>query len=368
MRSDGHAHDWHDRFQSAALEPSLWMSVLQELADATGSARSELVGFGTQLAGFNWVTSSDERMLAEFIRLGGASPSVNYRIAADIGSATMEIVHEEAYDTARRVVARDDYIDFCEEYRMPFGCQTCLVRGDDALVGLSILRTRSEGRTGEEERRVFAAAAAAARTAVRMQRAIERQGFHLLAGTFEAMSLPCLLVDGLGRARQVTPSAERLIGEHPRLKLEQGSLTSIDADTQRRIDTALRSVLSQGGGAHARVALYEGQPMPWMVIDVFRLPRRDWAMHFAPKAIVVLRDRRVARNGDAQPVLAAAFGLTAAEAQVAGALAAGKSREAIAAMRGVSLETLRAQLKSLYQKTGCSRETELALLVRGLLD
>jgi DNA-binding CsgD family transcriptional regulator len=368
MRSDGHARDWHDRFQSAALEPSLWMSVLQELADATGSARAELVGFGTQLAGFNWVTSLDERMLADFFRLGGASPSVNYRIAADIGSATMEIVHEEAYDAARRAVARDDYIDFCEEYRTPFGCQTCLVRGDDALVGLSVLRTRSEGRTGEDERRVFAAAAAAARNAVRMQRAIERQGFHLVAGTFEAMSLPCLLIDGLGRARQVTPSAERLIGEHPRLKLEQGWLTSVDAGTQRRIDTALQSVLGQAGRAHVRLPLYEGQPMPSTVIDLFRLPSREWAMHFAPKAIVVLRDRRGASNEDGQPALAAAFGLTSAEAQVAVALAAGKSREAIAAMRVVSMETLRAQVKSIYQKTGCSRETELALLVRGLLD
>jgi DNA-binding CsgD family transcriptional regulator len=83
---------------------------------------------------------------------------------------------------------------------------------------------------------------------------------------------------------------------------------------------------------------------------------------------VVLRDRRIARIGDAQPALTAAFGLTAAEAQVAVAVAGGKSRDAIAAMRGVSMETLRAQLRSVYQKTGCSRETQLALLVRSLLE
>ena len=35
---------------------------------------------------------------------------------------------------------------------------------------------------------------------------------------------------------------------------------------------------------------------------------------------------------------------------------------------GVSVETLRAQLKSIYLKTGCSRETELVLLLRALLD
>jgi DNA-binding CsgD family transcriptional regulator len=108
--------------------------------------------------------------------------------------------------------------------------------------------------------------------------------------------------------------------------------------------------------------------MPSLVIDLFRLPDREWAMRFAPRAILVLRDRRVARNGDGQAMLAAAFGLTTAEAQVGLAIAGGQGREAIAAMRGVSAETLRVQVKSLYRKTGCSRETELALLFRSLLD
>lgn len=359
---------FHDRFQEAALDPSLWLTALQELADATGSARAELVGFGSELVSFNWVTSSDQRMLADFIQAGAGSPDVNFRVAADIGTSPMQIVDEDAYDVSRRALKREDYLDFCEDYRMTFGCQTCLMRGDDALVGLSILRARSDGRTGEDERRVFAEAAYAALTAVRMQRAIERQGFHLLAGSFEAMALPCLLLDGLGRAREVTAAAEQLIARHPRLKLEDGRLTSSDGATRRGIHMALRSVLGEAQRVHERVPLYDGKPIPPLVIDIFRLPEREWAMHFAPKAILVLRDRRPACSTDVESTLVRALGLTPAEAQVALALAAGQSREEIVAARAVSAETLRAQVKSLYQKTGCHRETELALLVRGLLD
>jgi DNA-binding CsgD family transcriptional regulator len=368
MRSNGNARDWHDRFQSAALEPSLWLTVLQELADATGSSRAELVGFGDELASFNWVTSCDDRMMADFYSLGAGSPEVNFRIAADIGSAPLQIVHEGAHDVARRTIACKDFSDFCEDYRMPFGCQTALFRGDGALVGLSILRSRAEGRTGEAEHAIFAVAARAARTAVHMQRAIERQGFHLLAGTFEAMSLPCLLTDGLGQVHKVTPAAERLLREHSGLQLERGRLSSTDSGTRRRIDMALQSVLLHGGETHARVPLNTSGPLPSLVIDLFRLPENAWAMHFAPKVIVVMRDSRVARSGDARPLLAAAFGLTGAESEVALALASGQSREAIAAARGVSVETLRTQVKSLYQKTGCRRETELALLVRGMFE
>jgi DNA-binding CsgD family transcriptional regulator len=366
VRSNGHVRDWSDRFQEAALDPALWLTVLQELADATGSARAELVGFGSELTGFNWVTSADDRMFVDFRSAGAGSPDANFRVAADIGTPTMKIVAEDAYDVARRSVARQDYIDFCDDYRMPFGCQACLVRSDGALVGLSVLRARSEGRTGKEEQQVFAEAAAAAQAAVRLQRAIERKGFHLLSGTFEAIGLPCLLLDGLGIVRQITQEAERLIAGHPRLTLEDGRLSSPEREFRRRIDRALIAVLGPARQAHERVPGYGEGPVPPLVIDLFRLPDQDWTMRFAPRAILVLRDRRI--SGDAEARLLAAFGLTPAETQVALALAAGQCREAIAAARSVSMETLRAQVKSLYQKTGCRRETELALMVKALLD
>jgi DNA-binding CsgD family transcriptional regulator len=106
--------------------------------------------------------------------------------------------------------------------------------------------------------------------------------------------------------------------------------------------------------------------MPDLVLDCFRLPVRPWSLFFAPRALVVLRDPRPDVAGGAR-VLAGAFELTPAEAQVALGLCEGHSRERIAAARGVSVETLRAQLKSIYLKTGCSREAELVLLLRAVL-
>lgn len=368
MRSSSSGvHAFQDRFQEAALDPALWLTALQELADATGSSRAELVGFGSDLTSFNWVTSSDERMFADFVGLGGGSADINFRIAADLGTAPMAIVHENAYDVARQKLQRDDYLDFCEDNQMTFGCQTSLIRHESGLVGLSILRSRADGRTTEKVRRVFADAAGAALTAVRMQCAIEHQGFHLLAGTFDAMELPCLLLDGAGHVRQVTAAAELLLAGNPTLTLQKRRLSSSDPNLRRRIDLALLKVVGPAGKTHERVLVHGEGPVPSLVIDLFRLPRREWAMHYAPRAMIVLRDRRIGGKGDAG-LVAAAFGLTPAEAQVALALADGQSREMIAAARNVSHETVRAQMKSLYQKTGCRRETELALLVKSLLD
>ena len=359
--------DWDSRFQDAALDPALWVEVLQELADATGSMRAQLVGLGSDLsARFYWPTAVEPGQLDDFIRIDGHSPEINYRIAADAGSDELAVVHEDHYDEARRTLRREDYVDYCEQYRIPWGCQTALMRDAGSLVGLSVLRSRDDGRTDEAQRRVFAEAARAARNAVRMQRAIEQRGLDLLAGTLEAMAQPCLLLDGQGQIGAMTSSAERLFLQRPMLRLVDDRLCSRTTEDTRRIDLAIRSVLDPGGPAHVRIPVYRTPPMPELVLDIFALPPREWALAFVPRVLVSIRDPG-ANTRAGSNILVGAFGLTPAEAQVALHLCEGHPRERIAQARGVSPETLKVQLKRIYHKTGCTREAELVVLVNALL-
>jgi DNA-binding CsgD family transcriptional regulator len=57
------------------------------------------------------------------------------------------------------------------------------------------------------------------------------------------------------------------------------------------------------------------------------------------------------------------FGLTAAEAVLAAGLAEGKSIEELAAEQGVSMNTARTQLKSIFAKTGVHRQGQLISLI-----
>ena len=63
--------------------------------------------------------------------------------------------------------------------------------------------------------------------------------------------------------------------------------------------------------------------------------------------------------------LVAALGLTKAEAEIAALLAAGDSAAEVAGKRSVSVETVRAQIKSLYRKVGVSTRVGLAARIRG---
>jgi DNA-binding CsgD family transcriptional regulator len=62
-------------------------------------------------------------------------------------------------------------------------------------------------------------------------------------------------------------------------------------------------------------------------------------------------------------IIGALFDLTEAEARVAREIAAGSSPDEIAGHSGVSVGTIRNQLKAVFAKTGSSRQCDLALLI-----
>lgn len=64
-----------------------------------------------------------------------------------------------------------------------------------------------------------------------------------------------------------------------------------------------------------------------------------------------------------RPRLERLYGLTRAEAELTVLLAQGQSLEAIATARGVKLDTVRTQLRTIYKKTGTHRQGELVCLV-----
>jgi DNA-binding NarL/FixJ family response regulator len=68
----------------------------------------------------------------------------------------------------------------------------------------------------------------------------------------------------------------------------------------------------------------------------------------------------------AMEAVAALFGFTAAEARVAGHVAAGGSRHEIAAAGGISDGTVKTHLSAIFDKTGARDQRALELLIREL--
>jgi len=352
-----------DTFLSAALDPGGWDGALRAMANATGSAHGQLIGFGKGAAPFNWISDIDQDLIDKSSALDLVAPDLNFRVAADRVAPEVTVVHEDHYDVARQSLRATDYLDLCADFDIFEGCQTRLLANDGMMIGLALLREAKDGRTTAEERDVFAEIAGHARTAVRMRRAIDSQGFALLSGAFESMDRACWLLDATGRVGGMTPRAEALLSGN-RLRLVEGWLASARPEDTRRITRGVRAVLEPPGRAADPIILTDEDGGIAILLEIFPLPVGAWTFPFAPRAVIVAR-LGAPTERQAQ-LLIRTFGLTPAEADIAIRLAAGQLRTEIARARGVSTETLKVQLRSIYEKTGCGRESQLVRLV-GLL-
>jgi len=341
-----------------------WDRALRTLAEATGSARGQLIGIGgPAVIPFNIVTDMDEDVLRSFVEIDGGSAARNFRVAASRGP--LEIVHDEHYRTAQSLLKDDVYNDFCRDHDIPHGIQTVLEQTRTLLIGLSVNRTARDGPSNADERSIFAAAAPHALRAVRIQQAMEGHGTQLLSGSLEAMSVAALVLDCAGSVRAMTGPAEAELLSGDRLGLFDGHLRATRWREQAQLDSALAAALRRPGRSTSlSLAGAPGAGGAPLAMSFHPIGPDAQALGFAPKALVVLH-RQSGREPEAE-LLRAAYGLTATEAAIAVQLARGMDREEIARARGVSGATVHTQIKSIFGKVGVSREVELVLAVARL--
>ncbi|MBX3561639.1 MAG: helix-turn-helix transcriptional regulator [Sphingomonas sp.] len=351
-----------DAFARAPFEEGGWIRALGCLAEATGSARGQLIGIGgPSLVPFNMISNVDESILQSFLEIDGTSPHRNFRIAAS--GRIMEIVHEEHYARAQSRLRDDLYNDFCREHDLPHGMQTALQQGEHSLIGLAMLRTAREGPSDADQRQRFAEAADHALRAVRIQQAMDGQSMRLLSGSLEQLSINAVILDCFGAVRSMTPAAETELIAGTRLRLAGAMLRTAHPREQGELDMAILRALRAPRQESALVlhGLAGGQPA---AAAVFPLQLDAAPFGFAANAMIVLRGSSGPRT--ATSILQQAMGLTASEAAVASYLAEGLDREEIAARRGVSPTTIHSQIKSIFAKAGVTREVELVLAVARL--
>lgn len=351
------------RFADAAFDGDGWLSALDAFASATGSMRGQLIGIGgPAVVPFNLVTNLPDRALEDFVDINGGDPGINWRVAASLDVGTMEVASEGDYDRVRPLLRTDIYDDFANHYDIPFGCQSQLISEDGFIVGLALLRTRSDGPSTPEARRAMAHIAPHVRQSVKTAMVLERQGAQIVAGTLEAMSITAFICDERGDVRAMTAKAEAMVGGEAGLKLRRSRLSGANPGDDAAIDFALHQASMEGVPS----TIVVGLPDAPTIVSFLALPKRSWNFRFVPGALAVVHS---GRQGGAlgADLLRSLYGLTPSEAEVARAFLAGASRDRIAVERGVSLATIQSQMKVIFQKVGVKREADLAIRLATLL-
>ncbi len=350
-----------EAIRQAPFESQGWDRALKAIAARTWSSCGELVVFGrNHTIDFNWMTDRSETAHREFIEIGAGSPDVNWRVAAS--GAPLKIVGEAEYDAIRGRMSSEPYDAWVERHDLEYGCQAMLHSEPNLMVGLAVVRARREGRTRFRDRQRFAELAPHVLASVRLQRALQDQGAAMIAGTFDALSVPALIVDGRGIVRARSDAAEQLLSRERRIGIRNSQLTAVVPADDRRLQSAFARVLGPGQEDGPRIAGIvlrdQDDAGTTLLVHVFALPEQDWALGLGARAVVTLR-RAFSQEAASLGMLTDLFELTPAEAEVAQMLSMGFSREKIAACRRTSVGTVTVQVKSVFRKVGVVREAEL---------
>ncbi|WP_321782081.1 helix-turn-helix transcriptional regulator [Burkholderia pyrrocinia] len=253
--------------------------------------------------------------------------------------------------------------EFFQDYQIPSGFRYLMgIRfarpgSDNILLGL--LRAHGRSPYSSEERAALAGMAGHLQRSINLWQDAKVLLRDAALGTelMEELGLSVFALDRHSRVVFVNRAAESMLRATTCLKLEHGHLSAASAPQNDALKAALARVaktrksesLALSGTLSAAHEIFLG-------ISALSGQARHAALGDATLLITV-------RRRSAAPLVVAqqlrqAFGLSSAEAAVAEALIGGKTPDECAASAGVSLATIRTQLRAIYEKTHSRNQAE----------
>lgn len=191
-----------------------------------------------------------------------------------------------------------------------------------------------------------------------------QMGQNLFASSLDVLAMPTLLFDEFGRLAHANRSAETLLAGRHSMWLEHGHLVTREPEVTRNfaleLTKALRASQGESSELNGVVSLSRRGQMP--LVLMLAPMRFKGEARTQGAALLFVFDPEVTPEITADTVRQL-FGLTKSEAKLAAALCAGSTMDDVATHRGISINTAKSQLKSIFIKTGTSRQADLIALL-----
>ena len=189
----------------------------------------------------------------------------------------------------------------------------------------------------------------------------------LYAGAVNQLSVASIILDEQGRMLTTNAVGRALLDQGEGLSLRDGHLHIEGRNINKELQEALTSIIREQ--LHGETSMVRALRVPRpggrsdLGLVVRPVPASQWSEgQVSPSAAVFISDPDL-QESTSRPILGALFELTPAEANLATLLARGLSLAQVSVAQNISQHTARAQLKSIFAKTGVSRQAELVRLV-----
>tara|TARA_R110002124_G_scaffold183544_1_gene351009 strand:- start:1476 stop:2555 length:1080 start_codon:yes stop_codon:yes gene_type:complete len=348
-----------DRIYECSVVPELWPTVLDDLARLTESRGGLLFSARKTLC---WTASGTVRgVFDEYVNEGWFN-RCSRRVCLMSQSQPSFFVEQDFW-SEDQLDADPIYRDFFRPHGLGWSAGTGLKIPTGDNIVFSIERAFERGPIeAEHVERLNALRPHLARSAL----VSSRLGLQRAQGATEALTdlgLPALLLDETGRVVEVNALMEALpervrLGAHDRLVLA-------DRRAQDQLNEALSAITTTAGATPCTFPLRDSDGRAAMVLHLMPVRRSAHDIFGQGYALLLITPVASGRAPSLE-LMRSLFDLTVSEARVAGGLATGQSLETIATEGDVAITTVRSQLRRVLEKTGCTRQAEVAALLASM--
>ena len=176
--------------------------------------------------------------------------------------------------------------------------------------------------------------------------------------TLDRAGCAAMLIDKRGRVVRFNRRAEALFCNE--FGIRNGRLWTAANSSLERLDRFMAEIeqAKPTAGPLPAPVIIARRGTPWLLIEAMPVTSASNDIFEGCRAVLVVSDLSRPSITNAA-LLSLEFGLTGAEARLAAAICEGHDLNAAAATFGVSRQTLRSQLKTVFAKTGSRRQAEL---------
>jgi DNA-binding CsgD family transcriptional regulator len=354
-----------DALYEGMLDESKWNPALVRLTDAVSG--SAVILFSTDPATGDVLRADigrlDPSVMAGYMKTWiYEDPRHAAGLTCPVGEPQVDGMLMDVREFKRSAI----FNDFFRPSDVPFHMAAWLERRATRGVALSVLGSWSRGPFSEEERRRMAVLIPHVRRIVAMKDRMARSQVHA-DGLLEMMDRLPYGVLLLGPKREIleaSAAACATLASRGGMHAEGGRLGFTRNGDERAFAERLNEDSTRAGIDDVLLLSQTGVRQPISLLVLPLQPAQEAWLRPTARWLVLVFDPDV-NPPPAQRSLQRVFGLTAAEAALAGRLASGSTVAQAAVALTISRNTARTQLKSIFAKVGAQTQAQL---VRRLLN
>ena len=368
MRDEGKLLELIASIHEAAVEPTTWPGVLERIADAVGRASIALV----TAEDFDepvdvWLARYDLASVDARFR-HYARPEVNAGVRAAMAMPPLQVVPRRQISNDREFEQDPAARAILISQGLWHGCIATLHRAEALLSTVTIYRPRPAGDFDRAEIGILRRLVPHLAGALRVHRYLSASQIHRHQAeeALNQLDVGLLLLAEDGRIEFGYRAATNALRRCEGIKARGGKLSaSHHADNARLAGAIARAAGQVAPRTVEALRLDRGpgrRPLQVWAVPLPREPRSFLLGTSASDVMVLLIDPELT---PAPPLeaLRSLYGLTEAEARLTCGLLKGERLEDYAEHTGISMNTARTHLKSVFAKTDTNRQAELVRLL-----